>query len=54
MKSFFTEPSGYYFIRGEIYIISDFPGAELRIKEHPDLPAKTLKELEELAGDDAR
>jgi hypothetical protein len=47
-----TEPSGYYFIKGEIYIISDFPGAEIRMKDHPELPVKTLAELEKLIIDD--
>jgi hypothetical protein len=41
----------YYFVDGEIYIISDLPGAELRMKEHPELPAKTLAELEKLADE---
>jgi hypothetical protein len=40
-----TEESGWYFLKGQIYIIADFPGAELRIKEHPELPVKTLAEL---------
>jgi hypothetical protein len=54
MTTINTEPSGYYFIGGEIYIISDSPGAESRMKDYPELPAKTLAELEKLAHDDAR
>jgi hypothetical protein len=46
-----TEPTGWYFVNGQIYIISDFPGAELRIKDHPEIPVKTLAELEALASD---
>jgi len=45
---FDTKPLGYFFYFGEIYIISDAPGAELRIKEHPELQAKPLAELEAL------
>jgi hypothetical protein len=41
-----TQPSCYYFYYGEIGIISDAPGSAEAIKDHPELPAKTLKEWE--------
>jgi hypothetical protein len=44
--SMIKEPSRYYFYYGEIGIISDAPGGAETIKDHPELPAKTLKEWE--------
>ena len=48
-----NESSCYYFCYGELGIISDAPGGAEAIKEHPELPAKTLKEWEAMTADSA-
>jgi hypothetical protein len=48
MSVVITKSSGYYFVNGQFYIIADDPGSEMRIKEHPEIPAMTLAELERI------
>lgn len=49
MMNVMTELSGWYWLDGELYIISDAPGAELKMKEYPEIKALTLAELESLS-----
>jgi hypothetical protein len=46
MSEIINGSSCYWFNHGEIFIISDAPGAEEAMKKNPELPAKPLKELE--------
>jgi hypothetical protein len=46
-----TELSGWYFLNGQFYIISDFPGAAEKQKEHPEIEALPLAELERMTAD---
>jgi hypothetical protein len=46
-----TEPSGYYFCAGRVYIISDGPKAAELIAKCPDIPAKPLAELEAMRNE---
>jgi hypothetical protein len=38
--------SGYYVLRGKLYIIADHPNAQKLIDKCPDLPVVKLKDLD--------
>jgi hypothetical protein len=48
-----TEPSGWYWLDGKFYIISDVPGAEEKRKAHPEIEALPLAELERMTAESA-